>query len=70
VSPPDVLCDETLPFVSATCSVSSHTGATWGLHDANTLDTTLVVRGRRQITQPGACARQNADETPDVVAAL
>jgi hypothetical protein len=48
-----MLCDETLPSVSATCPASGHTVANWGLHDVNLLDTTLVVRGRRKITQPG-----------------
>jgi hypothetical protein len=58
--------DETSRSVSATCPVSSHTVANWGLHDVNSLDTTLVVRGRRKITQPGG-TRRNADEIPDFV---
>jgi hypothetical protein len=45
--------------------VSSRTVANWGLHDVNSLDTTLVVRGRRKITQPGRARGET--EIPDFV---
>jgi hypothetical protein len=35
-------------------TVSGHTVANWGLqHEVDSLDATIVVRGRREITEPG-----------------
>jgi len=49
--------------------VPSHTVANWGLYVVNSLDTTLVVRGRRKITHWGVrAAKRRRNPWPRVSA--